>query len=93
MDGLAGRDHLTFDGIEETDELLVPVALHAAADHRAVQTHKQHPGRSFGYVHDFVIVDDGVVEDDVQEVLRDGARRAERPGDDGHVGLGGDRGQ
>ena len=36
MDGLAGRD-LPFDGIEETDELLVPLALHAAADHSAVE--------------------------------------------------------
>ena len=32
----SGR-HLRFDGIEEADELLVPVALHAAADDVAIQ--------------------------------------------------------
>jgi hypothetical protein len=31
VDDLTCR-HLGLDGIEETDELLVPVALHAAAD-------------------------------------------------------------
>ena len=36
MDQLAGR-HLAFDGIEEADELLVPVSLHAATDHRTFQ--------------------------------------------------------
>ncbi len=36
VDELAGRD-LALDGIEETDELAVAVALHAAADHRAVE--------------------------------------------------------
>jgi hypothetical protein len=28
---------LALDGVEEADEFLVPVALHAVADHRAVQ--------------------------------------------------------
>ena len=36
VDGLAGRDG-GFDGVEEADELLMAVALHAAADDRAVQ--------------------------------------------------------
>src|SRR6201999_96088 len=36
MDQLAGRDG-RFDGIEEADELLMPMALHAAADHLAIQ--------------------------------------------------------
>src|SRR5262245_29740589 len=36
MDDLAGR-HLALDGVEETNELLVPVALHAAADNLAVE--------------------------------------------------------
>ena len=36
MDQLARR-HLAFDGIEEADELLVPVSLHAATDHRTFQ--------------------------------------------------------
>jgi hypothetical protein len=36
VDQLAGR-HRPFDRIEEADALLVPVALHAAADHRAVE--------------------------------------------------------
>ena len=36
VDQLAGRD-LRLDGVEEADELLMPMALHAAADHRAVQ--------------------------------------------------------
>ena len=36
VDHLAGRD-LALDGVEEADELLMPVALHAAADHRAVE--------------------------------------------------------
>ena len=36
MDELAGR-HLGFDGIEKADEFLMPVALHAAADHLAVE--------------------------------------------------------
>ena len=36
MDQLARR-HLAFDGIEEADELLVPVSLHAATDHRTLQ--------------------------------------------------------
>jgi len=31
VDRLSGR-HLPFDGIEEADELLVPVVLHVAAD-------------------------------------------------------------
>ena len=29
--------NLGFDGVEEADELLMPVTLHAASDHRAVQ--------------------------------------------------------
>ena len=37
MDQLAGR-HLALDGIEEADELLVPVSLHAATDHRPLST-------------------------------------------------------
>jgi hypothetical protein len=36
LDQLAGRN-VALDGIEETDELLVPVALHAAPDHAAVE--------------------------------------------------------
>jgi hypothetical protein len=36
VDQLAGRD-LALDGIEETDELAVAVALHTAADHRPVE--------------------------------------------------------
>ena len=36
VDQLAGRD-LALDGVEETDELAVAMALHAAADHRAVE--------------------------------------------------------
>ena len=36
MDDLAGR-HVRFDGVEEADELLVPVALHAAAEHAPVE--------------------------------------------------------
>ena len=36
VDDLAGRDG-TVDGIEEADELLMPVALHVAADHLAVE--------------------------------------------------------
>src|SRR6516225_6128489 len=36
VDDLAGRD-LRLDGVEEADELLMPVALHAAADDPALQ--------------------------------------------------------
>ena len=36
MDQLAGRDR-GFDGVEEADELLVPVALHAAAEERMLR--------------------------------------------------------
>jgi hypothetical protein len=36
VDHLAGGD-LTLDGVEEADEFLVPVALHAVADHGVVQ--------------------------------------------------------
>ena len=36
MDELFGGN-LLFDRIEEADELLMPVALHAAADHGAVE--------------------------------------------------------
>jgi hypothetical protein len=36
VDDLAGGNR-AFDRVEEANELLVPVALHAAADHRALQ--------------------------------------------------------
>src|SRR5437763_7538486 len=36
VDDLAGR-HLALDGVKEANELLVPVALHAAADHLSVE--------------------------------------------------------
>src|SRR3954470_22529495 len=36
VDDLAGRDR-RLDGVEEADELLVPVALHAAAEHGPVE--------------------------------------------------------
>jgi hypothetical protein len=36
MDRPVGRD-LAFDGVEETNEFEVAVALHAAADHAAVE--------------------------------------------------------
>jgi len=36
VDGLVGGQ-LGFDGVEETDELLMSVALHVAADHRAIE--------------------------------------------------------
>ena len=36
MDRLAGR-HSGFDGIDEADELTVPVTLHAATHHPAVE--------------------------------------------------------
>ena len=36
LDRLPRRD-LTLDGVEEPDELLMPVALHTAADHGAIQ--------------------------------------------------------
>ena len=36
MDDLAGRN-LRLDGVEEADELLVPVALHVAANNGAVE--------------------------------------------------------
>ena len=35
MDGLVGR--FSFDGVQEADELLMPVPLHVAADHRAIE--------------------------------------------------------
>jgi hypothetical protein len=34
---LLSRWHLRLDGVEEADELLVPVALHIAADDGAVE--------------------------------------------------------
>lgn len=34
---LLSRRHLRFDGVEKADELLVPVALHIAADDGAVE--------------------------------------------------------
>ena len=36
MDQLAGRDS-ALDGIEEADELLMPVSLHAAAEDDAIE--------------------------------------------------------
>lgn len=36
MDELFGGN-LALDGIEEADEFLVPMALHAAADHSAIE--------------------------------------------------------
>src|SRR5215207_7267683 len=36
VDELTGR-HRRFEGVEETDELLVPMALHAAAEDRALE--------------------------------------------------------
>ena len=36
VDGLSRRD-LRLDGVEKADELLVPVALHVAADNSAVE--------------------------------------------------------
>ena len=36
VDRLAGWN-LALDGVEKADELLMPVALHVAADHRAVE--------------------------------------------------------
>ncbi len=36
VDNLAGRD-LCLDGVEEADELLMPVALHAAPQHGAIE--------------------------------------------------------
>ena len=36
MDGLVGG-HFCLDGVEEADELLMPVPLHIAADHRAIE--------------------------------------------------------
>src|SRR5665213_3386328 len=36
MHGLSGRDGL-FDGVEEADELLMPMALHAPSDDLAIQ--------------------------------------------------------
>jgi hypothetical protein len=36
VDGLAGGNFV-LDSVEETDELLMPMALHVAADYRAVE--------------------------------------------------------
>jgi hypothetical protein len=36
VNGLAGKN-LALDGVEKTDELLMPVTLHAATDHRPVE--------------------------------------------------------
>ena len=36
MDRLAGRD-LALDGVQKPDELLMPVALHATAEHGSVE--------------------------------------------------------
>ena len=51
LDRLAIRN-LAFDGIEEADELLVPVPLHAAADHGAVQhvERREQRRRSMPYI-------------------------------------------
>ncbi len=39
MDQLSRRD-LAFNGVEEADELLVPMTLHAPSDHRPAGTFK-----------------------------------------------------
>src|SRR5579872_6655145 len=45
MDGLACRD-LALDGVEKADELLMPVALHVAADDGSVEhVHRGEQGR------------------------------------------------
>jgi hypothetical protein len=52
VDHLARRDR-GLDGVEETDELTVAMALHAAAEHRAVQDvkgSKQRRGAVVGIV-------------------------------------------
>jgi hypothetical protein len=40
VDDLAGQ-HLDLDGVQETDELLMPMALHAATDHPTFE-HVEH---------------------------------------------------
>jgi hypothetical protein len=57
MDQLAGW-HLTLDGIEETDEFAVAVALHATTDHRSVE-HAE-GGEQGGGAVPFVIVGHGL---------------------------------
>src|SRR5215813_10986202 len=57
MDQLAGW-HLTLDGIQETDECAVAVALHAAADHSSVE-HAE-GGEQGGGAMPFVIVGHGL---------------------------------
>ena len=44
MDQLAGR-HGGLDGVEEAQELLVAVPLHAASEHRPVQDGKYPPAK------------------------------------------------
>src|SRR5262249_47302948 len=53
MDDLAGR-HLGLDGIEEADEFLMPVALHAAADDLALE-HVEGGEEGRGAVADVVV--------------------------------------
>ena len=53
VDSLSGR-HLRFDGIEEADELLVPVALHVMADDGAVEDVES--GEQRGRAVTFVVV-------------------------------------
>ena len=45
VDRLSGRN-LALDGVEEADELLMPMALHVAADHGSVEhVHRREQGR------------------------------------------------
>src|SRR5712664_2513926 len=56
MNDLSGRN-LGFDGIKEADEFLMPVALHAAADHLAFEHVES--GEECGGTMPFVIVGHG----------------------------------
>src|SRR5690349_8610716 len=56
MDQLAHR-HLALDSVEEADELLMPVALHATSDHSASQHVKG--GEQGGCAVTFVVVGHG----------------------------------
>jgi hypothetical protein len=53
VDRLSGR-HLRFDGVEEANELLVPVALHVMADDGAVENVES--GKQRGGAMAFVVV-------------------------------------
>jgi hypothetical protein len=70
MDQLAGW-HLTFDGIEKADEFEVAMALHAAADHRAVEHAKC--GEQGGRAMPFVIVRHGLTASGLDRQTRLGA--------------------